>query len=89
MAKYRKLPVEIEAFQIGVDEVPPWFTKAVADGIVYFEITCLELIETQICKIKTLEGIMTAYKKDFIIKGVEGEIYACKPDIFKKTYELV
>ena len=38
--------------------------------------------------IGTLEGLMVASKGDFIIKGVNGEFYPCKPDIFEKTYEL-
>lgn len=40
-------------------------------------------------KIETLEGIMLANKGDYIIKGVSGEFYPCKPDIFEKTYEKV
>lgn len=40
-------------------------------------------------KIKTLEGVMLANTGDFIIKGLQGEFYPCKPDIFEKTYELV
>lgn len=40
-------------------------------------------------KIKTLEGTMTANKGDWIIKGVKGEFYPCKPDIFEATYEAV
>jgi len=39
--------------------------------------------------IKTLEGEMTALSGDWIIKGIQGEYYPCKPDIFEKTYELV
>ena len=39
--------------------------------------------------IGTLEGVMTASKGDFIIKGVHGEYYPCKPDIFEETYEEV
>ena len=39
-------------------------------------------------KIETLEGIMTANVNDWIIKGVAGEFYPCKPDIFEQTYEL-
>lgn len=39
--------------------------------------------------IGTLEGEMRADKLDWIIKGVNGEFYPCKPDIFKKTYEIV
>ena len=37
----------------------------------------------------TLEGVMTIKEGDWIIKGVEGEFYPCKPDIFEKTYEAV
>lgn len=40
-------------------------------------------------KIKTLEGEMIASEGDYIIKGVNGEFYPCKPDIFEKTYEIV
>lgn len=40
-----------------------------------------------ILKIQTLEGIMTASLGDWIIKGVNGEYYPCKPDIFSKTYD--
>ena len=39
--------------------------------------------------IQTLEGRMTAQWGDYIIKGVKGEIYPCKPDIFEATYEAV
>lgn len=39
--------------------------------------------------IATLEGEMKASVGDYIIKGVEGEIYPCKPDIFKKTYDII
>lgn len=38
-------------------------------------------------EIETLEGVMKAQKGDYIIKGVKGELYPCKPDIFKMTYE--
>lgn len=38
-------------------------------------------------EIKTLEGVMKANKGDYIIKGVQGELYPCKPDIFYETYE--
>lgn len=40
-------------------------------------------------KIKTLEGVMTAEKGDWIITGVKGEQYPVKPDIFEKTYEVI
>lgn len=41
-----------------------------------------------VLKIKTLEGVMTASKGDYIIKGINGEFYPCKPDIFEKTYNI-
>jgi mRNA degradation ribonuclease J1/J2 len=44
---------------------------------------------TPVLKIHTLEGVMTAIEGDFIIKGVKGEFYPCKPDIFEQTYEQV
>ena len=40
-------------------------------------------------RIETLEGTMRANKGDYIIKGIQGEFYPCKPDIFEKTYEKV
>lgn len=40
-------------------------------------------------RIRTLEGIMTASKGDYIICGVNNEFYPCKPDIFEKTYNIV
>ena len=43
----------------------------------------------QVVFIETLEGTMRADPGDYIIKGVNGELYPCKPDIFAKTYELV
>ena len=45
--------------------------------------------ENPVLKIETLEGTMEASEGDYIIKGVNGEFYPCKPDIFEKTYELV
>ena len=39
--------------------------------------------------IPTLEGVMEARRGDYIIRGVNGELYPCQPDIFKKTYELL
>ena len=45
--------------------------------------------EDQIVQIDTLEGEMTASVGDVIIKGVNGEFYPCKPDIFAKTYDII
>lgn len=84
--KYRKKPVVIEAFQYdgdlinsnGVPYVPEWMLEAphYYDG----EPPC-ELY------VKTLEGDMHVSVGDYVIRGINGEIYPCKPDIFVKTYE--
>lgn len=81
MAKYRKKPVVVEAML---------FT-----GNNFGEIGKFVGFDAQIVgrekrlEIKTLEGVMEAKPGDYIIKGVNGEFYPCKPDIFEKTYELV
>lgn len=87
MAKYRKKPVVIEAFLFGVDKEPEWYIEAVTNGRV--EVIPAG-IETSFCYIHTLEGMMKAVEeKDYIIRGVNGELYPCKADIFEKTYERV
>ena len=87
MSKYRKLPVEIEAvvYDGSLDSL-----KEVIDFIGYIP----EVIEggetkKKFLKIKTLEGEHIASEGDYIIKGVKGEFYPCKPDIFEMTYEKV
>lgn len=89
MAKFRKKPVEVEAFQISRctmlnREYPKWFSESAAQGIVNISENPSYPVA---CTIKTLEGDMNAYIGDYIIKGVNGELYPCKPDIFDKTYE--
>jgi hypothetical protein len=79
--KYRKRPVVIEAFRYGIDLNPGWFHDAVTVGTV--------CIFAASCEIFTLEGIHTARFGDWIIQGVKGELYPCKPDIFAITYERV
>ena len=84
MAKYRKKPVVIEAVQWtgeNLDKIKKFCPSIVYHGIVGEENGCL-LVET-------LEGGMRASIFDWIIKGVKGEFYPCKPDIFDATYELV
>ena len=94
MAKFRKKPVEIEAFQLtwkvvkGQEPVPEWFIKAMDEGVAKVWIH-RQIEETQYAEIKTLEGTMIANAQDWIIQGVSGEIYPCKPDIFNKTYNKV
>lgn len=88
MALYRKKPVVIEAFQWtgrhDQIEDPEWLVEAIKNGTVFFGVRddggCDMIIET-------LEGAMRATAGDFVIKGVKGELYPCKPDIFDATYE--
>ncbi len=89
MAQYRKKPVVIEAFKYGVDPRPTWFDDEVTkDNIKTFSTDNI-LDEKLFCMIRTLEGQMRGDFGDFIIQGINGEIYPCKPDIFEKTYEKV
>lgn len=76
--KYRKKPVVIEAVQwngSNQNELSSFM------GVVG---TCDNKVE-----IHTLEGMLTASIGDWIIKGIKGEFYPCKPDIFAATYEPV
>lgn len=81
MGKYRKKPVVIEAVQFdgtpdSLDEIVRWSDGAVSVG----EGRPL---------IRTLEGTLTIDWNDWIIRGVKGEYYPCKPDIFEQTYDPV
>ena len=87
--EYRKKPVVIEAFKYGIDYVPDWFMdKVTSNEIITYVGTDIRDSSEYYCEIKTLEGIMRGNYGDYIIKGVKGKIYACKPDIFEMTYEL-
>ena len=90
--KFRKKPVIVEAIQfdgLNLEEIKLF----VGDNLIY------DIIDTAwqvgkgrphiLMKIKTLEGDMNVSEMDYIIKGVNGEFYPCKPDIFDKTYELL
>ena len=82
--KYRKKPVLIEAVLwngVEVSEVTDWISKALQNE------TITRYGDKVV--IKTLEGDMIASSGDYIIKGVKGELYPCKPDIFNMTYEEV
>jgi len=91
MAKFRKKPIEIEAFRFYIDYIPDWFMDKVSSN----DITLINCdykrysINEAYCEIKTLEGVMRGNGGDYIIRGVYGEIYPCKPDIFNKTYDAV
>jgi len=95
MAKYRKKPVEIDAVlwratEGSMEEVLELvdFDALPGDGVhVEPGIGWTPAIGT--LDIPTLEGTMTAQPGDWIIRGVKGELYPCKPDIFEATYEAV
>lgn len=90
--RWRKKPVEVEAVQ-----VPPYFTE---DPRTFFEWadsadrrTGIDMIHAgsrghvQEVRVRTLEGTMTARPGDWIVKGVAGEVYPVRADIFAATYE--
>lgn len=82
--QFRKKPVVIEAQRVTVnnlDQIANWCRGSVKG-------TKLPLHE-RVVDIQTLEGEMRADVGDWIIKGVKGEFYPCKPDIFEMTYEKV
>lgn len=85
MAKYRKKPVVIEAVQFRRGEIPgeEFITDGVQSGTLRY------VADEDTFLINTLEGTMSASPGDYIIRGVQGEIYPCKPDIFEATYEPV
>ena len=87
-ARYRKLPVTIEAAQL---------TGFGPRDLMVFEWAASEAGSTPVSldadtgeiHIRTLEGVMVASVGDYIIKGVHGELYPCKPNIFESAYEKV
>ncbi len=89
--KYRKKLLVIEAIQWNgknFNEIS-YFTGDWHGNKVAHEDAEESALKTGNLSISTIKGVMTASKGDFIIKGVNGEFYPCKPDIFEKTYELV
>jgi len=97
MAKYKKKPVVIEAVQYKiVDTIPCKFgihEESNSMKIATFMKLPIQHVhfdsKGEYINIETLEGVMRADIGDYIIKGVNGEFYPCKPDIFQKTYEIV
>lgn len=88
MTKFRKKPVVVDAFQWWpsryAEDFPEWFSSAIANGIVFYQGG-----DNPYCTIETLEGAMKVSSGDYVIRGVKGEMYPCKPDIFEATYEPV
>ena len=89
MQKYRKKPVEIDAIQLHMSNMEPLIEQMRRDGYEVESFNQPPMRAISGIKIKTLEGVMQANFGDWIIKGVQGEYYPCKPDIFEKTYDLV
>ena len=90
--KYRKKPVIIKAIRwtgINLEEVKEFVGESLIYDIQDAAWQCGNGIPSVDMKIKTLEGDMVITKGDYIIKGVNGEFYPCKPDIFEKTYEII
>ena len=89
--KYRKKPVIVEAFLLNERGLvgEDWFWDAVTRNDIITHCFGKHYHEPAWCEIKTLEGVMIARAGDYIIRGVNGEIYPCKADIFEKTYEVV
>jgi hypothetical protein len=86
--KYRKKPVIIDAIQwLGEKSFDELYKFANANN--NYGIVGMKDGKGDIAQIRTLEGIMDANPNDFIIRGVQGELYPCKPDIFELTYEKV
>lgn len=83
MPQYTKKPVTIEAFRWtgGPDqqEDPVWACEAIAAGTIQF-------VEAGFMSVHTTEGVMNASPGDWIIRGVEGEIYPCRDSVFQATY---
>lgn len=90
MGRFRKKPVVVEAWQFrGISlsaahmAMPAWLTEALREGRVWYQGG-----DAPYYTIGTLAGEMRADVGDWIIRGVKGEIYPCKPDIFEETYEV-
>lgn len=91
--KYRKKPVVVEAFHFTSDkrmdnfDWPEWLNRAwnmhESESGAFF----CEGGETVF--IRTLEGVHAVTPGDYIIQGIKGELYPCKPDIFEATYEAI
>ncbi|MHB1473078.1 MAG: hypothetical protein ACYCV4_05515 [Dermatophilaceae bacterium] len=91
--RFRKKPVVIEAMRLGADNI-----EAVADWVMSGLVSAKRFEEDVSATLRgpdahldinTLEGVMRAEIGDYVIRGVKGEHYPCKPDIFDATYEPV
>lgn len=95
--KYRKKPIIIEAFQMTKErrlsnaDWPTWLHEAWQKN--FHDVGQVSSVDypnsdgTDMLNVRTLEGVMTVSWNDWIIRGVSGELYPCKPDIFEATYD--
>lgn len=88
--RFRKLPIEVEAAQV----VPSLFMLDTGSWPCNNPFGALEMRrphwwQSPVPMIRTLEGWLTVSPYDWIIKGIKGEFYPCKPDIFAEIYEEV
>ncbi len=92
MSKYRNKPIVVEAFQMTKENrwassswpdwlKVAWSKKAGSEGSLY--------VSSERLLVGTLENILRVDWNDWIIQGVQGELYPCKPNIFEQTYEKV
>lgn len=85
--RFRKKPVEIDAilidelFRDDISEWPEWVRASFDVGAIYFN--------DRTIWISTPEGSMLGQRTDWLIRGIRGELYPCKPDIFEASYEAV
>lgn len=86
MALYRKKPVTVEAWQLPSEDK---FDPMPAFMVIGFNDGTLRNVGKGQLQIEVLGGVVTAVAGDWIIKGVQGELYPCKADIFKATHEAV
>ena len=89
MAKFRKKPVVVEAVQLRWDTWSEMCDHAHVGKLTDGKPEGQQEGEKIELAIPTLEGVMIASENDWIICGVKGELYPCKPDIFEATYEPV
>lgn len=85
---YRKKPIVVEAIQYkGTNENSKDISALAPDVLIQFHHPIIGSHDQPYLVIPTLEGDMIGFINDWIIKGVNGKIYPCKPDIFENTYE--
>lgn len=104
MAKYKRKPDTVDAFKWtgGPDQTedPEWIVEKMKSGEVriyteteeehtYDDNKPIVAVAAIWMEIETLEGTMRADQGDYIVKGIKGEIYPCKPDIFEANHEII